>query len=147
MLLQPDLISFTANPAQTVLSTSYKVIELFGNNLHTETVPAVSTAGFGPAYWVAGTNGPSKYVFKTAIYNATESVPFNVTFEGIAAGTEGKLTVLSAPEGLSWSYLDGADGNGTAVDIVSKKEVVLSAGEGGVFGFELANYEVAVLTT
>jgi alpha-N-arabinofuranosidase len=96
---------------------------------------------------VAGTNGPSKYVFKTAIYNSTENVGFNVTFEGITAGTRGNLTVLSAPSGLSSNVLSAEDGTGVSVYVTEKRMQELTAAEGGVFGFELANYEVAVLTT
>jgi alpha-N-arabinofuranosidase len=120
---------------------------LFGNNLHNETVPAVSSTGFSPAYWVAGMNGPLKYVFKTAIYNSTENVGFNVTFEGIAAGVKGNLTVLSAPSGLSSNVLNAEDGTGVSVTVTEKRVQELTASEGGVFGFELANYEVGVLTT
>jgi alpha-N-arabinofuranosidase len=70
-----------------------------------------------------------------------------VTFEGIAPGTKGKLTVLSAPGGLSSNTLNAEDGTGVAVEVTNKREQDLTAREGGMFAFELANYEVAVLTT
>lgn len=41
----PDLISYTADPAQTVLSTSYEVLKLFGTNAFTSTLPAEETSG------------------------------------------------------------------------------------------------------
>lgn len=101
-----------------------------------------SDTGFGPAYWVAGTSGPGQYTFKTAIYNATETVPFNISFEGLEAGATGILTVLTAPDGLSSNKLV----NGTVVDIVQKTVTELAAGSEGTFAFELENYSVAVLT-
>ena len=54
------------------------------------------------------------------------------------------LTVLSAPDGLSANVLDE---DGTPTEVVTKKENELVASSGGVFGFELNNWEVAVFTT
>ncbi|CZR63639.1 probable alpha-N-arabinofuranosidase A precursor [Phialocephala subalpina] len=139
----PDLISFTADPAQTVLSTSYYAIELLSNARYNATVPITSDTGFGPAYWVAGVSEPGKYTFKTAIYNATSTVPFNIAFEGLSAGSKGTLTVLTAPDGLSSNTLV----DGTVVDVVQKKVTELKASSAGSFTFELENYSVAVLTT
>jgi alpha-N-arabinofuranosidase len=137
-------MSFTADVSQTVLSTSWHIINLFSNSRYKSTVPVNSDSPFGPAYWVAGTSGEGKYTFKTAIYNATSSVPFNITFAGVAEGTKGSLTVLSAPGGLSANVLDE---EGTPTNVVTKTEAKLVAGSGGVFRFELENWEVAVLTT
>ncbi|KAE8446472.1 hypothetical protein EG329_011935 [Mollisiaceae sp. DMI_Dod_QoI] len=138
----PDLISFTASPSQTVLSTSYHAISLLSSFRYNSTVP-VTTSPFGPAYWVAGVSNPGQYTFKVAIYNATSSVPFNISFEGLGPGAKGTLTVLTAPDGLSSNKLV----NGTVVDIVRKEVKSLTAGEEGSFEFELENYSVAVLTT
>ncbi|TVY83677.1 Alpha-L-arabinofuranosidase A [Lachnellula suecica] len=139
----PDLISFTADPSQTVLSTSHYVINLLSNNRYNATVPVVSDSDFGPAYWVAGVSEPGSYTFKTAIYNATEAVPFSVSFEGVDEGAKGTLSVLSAPDGLSNNALE----DGVVVDVVKKDVKELVAGVGGSFEFELGNYNVAVLTT
>lgn len=86
---------------------------------------------------------PGKYTFKTAIYNATESVPFSVAFEGVEEGTKGTLSVLSALDGLSSNTLI----DGVVSDVVKKDVTELTAGAGGVFTFTLENYNVAVLTT
>ena len=141
---QPDLIAFTASSSQTVLSTSYRGIELFSAHRYDFTVPVASDADFGPVYYVAGIDSTnSHYTFKTAVYNATETVPFNISFEGVTAGTRGKLTVLTAPDGLSGNMLI----NGTVVEVVTKSTTNLVAGEAGSFEFELENYSIAVLTT
>ncbi|KAH8648281.1 putative alpha-N-arabinofuranosidase A [Tricladium varicosporioides] len=139
----PDLISFTADPSQTVLSTSYAVIELFSNNRHNTTVPVTSDSAYGPAYWVAGVSDPGVYTFKAAIYNATENVPFNLQFEGVGQGERAVLTVLNAPDGLSAATLE----DGKVKNPVTKKVTELTAGTDGSFTFELENYAVAVLTT
>lgn len=144
----PDLISFNADPAQTVLSTSYRAIELFSANRHTATVPVVSDLPFGPAYYVAGTTDSGSYVFKVATYNSTAATPFNISFEGITAGETAKLTVLTEipgdrPAGLRSNKFV----NGTVVEVVQSTESVLTAGSEGTFEFELENYSIAVLTT
>jgi alpha-N-arabinofuranosidase len=54
------------------------------------------------------------------------------------------LTVLSATGGLSANVLNEQR---VPTNVVTKREVELSAGSGGVFGFELENWEVAVFTT
>ncbi|KAN0113171.1 glycoside hydrolase family 51 protein [Hyaloscypha variabilis] len=110
---QPDLVAFTADPAQTVLSTSWYAIKLLSAYRYEHTVPVTVTSGdnFGPAYYVAGVSAMGQYTFKVATYNATSSVPFNLEFEGVKAGQKGTLTVLSAsgPDngGLSSNVLVG----------------------------------------
>jgi alpha-N-arabinofuranosidase len=141
---QPDLISFTADPAQNVLSTSYYAIQLLSSARYTSTVPVKSDSDFGPAYYVAGISSPWKYTFKVAIYNATAPVPFSIDFEGIQQGQTATLTVLNADDGLASNKLLA---DGTVTQVVNKKVEKLVAGKGGVLSFELENYDIAVLTT
>lgn len=134
----PDLISFTADQSQTVLSTSYKVLKLFGNTEFTSTLPATTTDDFGPAYWVAGEdNSTSTYYIKAAVYNSTEDVPFNVTFDGVGSGSLATLTVLTAPDGYSF--------NSIGADVVVTTESTLTADSAGAFSFSLPNLSVGVL--
>ena len=141
--MQPDLISFTADPAQDVLSTSYRAIEILSNSRYNATVPVTSDSDFGPAYWVAGVSAPGKYTFKATIYNATNTVPFDIQFEGVRAGSQATLTVLTSPDALGSNTLT----NGVVTETVQKKVQTLKAGAGGRFAFELENYSIAVLTT
>jgi alpha-N-arabinofuranosidase len=138
----PDLISFTADPAEDVFSTSYRVIELLSNTRYTETVPVTinSNDTFGPSYWVAGTSGAGKFTFKAAVYNATETQEFSINFDGVEAGTSATLTVLTAPDGLSMNMLDGPE-------VVTRTVSTVVATDDGTLSFELENYSVAVLTT
>lgn len=133
----PDLISFTADQSQTVLSTSYLVQQLFGQTAFTSTLPITATEGdFGPAYWVAGEdNATSTYYLKAATYNSTEDVPFSVSFDG--AGAEATLTVLTAPDGYSF--------NDIGSNVVVSTETTLTADADGAFSFSLPNLSVAVL--
>jgi len=140
----PDLITFSADPSQNVLSTSYHVIQLLSNARYAATVPVTITSDdtYGPSYWVAGTSGPGKFTFKAAVYNATETQNFNIAFEGVKQGARATLTVLSVEgnDGYASNVLGGKE-----VVIKTVKEVV--AGRGGSLSFELENYNVAVLTT
>jgi alpha-N-arabinofuranosidase len=111
----------------------------------------ISDGVFGPAFYVAGITPSSSsfstiqpaYTFKTAIYNATSPVPFNISFEGIKTGDKATLVVLTAPDGLSSNALV----NGTVVEVVQRDVSDIMAGEQGTFEFELENYSLAVLTT
>lgn len=134
----PDLISFTADQSQTFGSTSYEVLKLFGNSAFTSTLPASSTEDFGPAYWVAGEdNATSTYYVKAAVYNATEEVGFNITFEGVSSGASATLTVLTAPEGYSYNYIGS--------DVVTTTTSTLTADADGAFSFSLPELSVALL--
>jgi alpha-N-arabinofuranosidase len=101
----------------------------------------ISDSGFGPAFYVAGVNlGTTEYTFKAAVYNTTAPVPFNIDFEGLEQGAKAKLTVLNAPSGLSYNVAGGQN-------VVKETVTELAAKKGGVFSFELKEYDIAVLTT
>lgn len=143
----PDLITFTADPAETVLSTSYHVVKLFSSYVITKTLPAPSSAGFGPAYWVAGEGERSgSYVFKAAIYNSTMDVPVSLSFDGLKGGTKASLTVLTqkedagAPNGLAQNVFGGPD-------VVQTTVKAVEVNSDGIFAFSLPNLSVAVLAT
>ncbi|KAF2656719.1 glycoside hydrolase family 51 protein [Lophiostoma macrostomum CBS 122681] len=133
----PDLISYTADPDEDVLSTSYHMIQLFSSHRITNTLPIDSPA-FGPAYYVAGySNTTDSYLLKTAVYNATEAVNATVTFAGVSEGATGTLTVLTAPDPESY--------NSVGSDVVVKTESSVTAGSGGVFQLDLPDLSVSLL--
>ncbi|KAM3065019.1 hypothetical protein ACMFMG_001228 [Clarireedia jacksonii] len=141
----PDLVSFNADPSKTVLSCSWHQLQLLSNNRFESTVPFTATSStnssaFGPAYYVVGVSSPGHYTFKAAIYNTTKPVPFSIEFEGVSAGSSGKLTVLNAPDGNSMNVFGGPD-------VVKKTVTKVVAGAGGKFEFELKEYDIAVFTT
>ena len=133
----PDLISFTADTSQTILSTSYHMLALMGGTHITETREAPGT--FGPAYWVTGKT-ESGYAMKAAVYNATEDVPMTITFPEVGAGTKATLTVLTADSP------DAYNGLGTPNVVQTTTTEVTSSGAGS-FSFSLPNLSIAVLET
>lgn len=134
----PDLISFTADQTQTVLSTSYEVLRLFGSHAFTSTLPAATADDFGPAYWVAGEdNSTGTYYVKAAVYNSTGDVPFSVAFDGVGGGASATLTVLTAPDGYSFNSV-GSESLSTATS-------TLTADSSGAFSFSLPNLSVGLL--
>ena len=137
----PDLVSFGADPAQDVLSTSYKSISLLSSNRATQIRPINTTDTPGPAYWVAGdnTNTGAKYL-KVAVYNSTASIPFSVTFDGLAASTPANLTVLTAPD----PYAQSIPGSSNPV---MSNVTTLTADANGAYSFELPELSIAVLAT
>lgn len=149
---QPDLISFTANPADTTPSVSYPIIQLLASHRITHTLPVTSSDGFGPAYWVAGRGGGSggadgSHILKAAVYNSTggADVPVRVDFgaggKGGKKGDRAQLTVLTAPGG-PWAH-NTPENKGAVKTTVTH----LKAGRGGVFEFSLPDLSVAVLVT
>lgn len=139
----PDLISFTADPAQDVRSTSWHLVALFSGTRFTETRATRSAgpdAGFGPVYWAAGQNTDTgAYVLKLASYNASASTPVSAAVAGLAPGTPANLTVLTAPD----AYASARIGS----DPVVYTHTSLVAGPSGVFTFELPDLAIALLVT
>jgi len=132
----PDLIQYDAYPGNTVLSTSYYMIQLLSNTRITENLPTTE-AQLGPAYWVAGRSAATgSHILKAAVYNSTGNVPFSVNFEGVGAGAVGKLTYLTAPMNASSTI-----GN----NVVKTTTQSVRASGSGRFAFELPQYSVAVL--
>jgi len=134
------MIYFTADPSQTILSTSYHMISLFSSIRLTSVLPVTTNAQTGPLYWVAGQNNiTGSHIAKFAVYNSTGSVPVSIGFEAVNPGTKANLTVLTAADGYSYNWLDEPN-----VVITTVTELV--AGPWG-FEFELPNLSVAVLVT
>lgn len=130
----PDLISYTADPSQDVLSTSHHMIALLSGTRMTETLPAPGE--FDPVYWVAGrNNNTGSYILKAAVYNSTGDVPMTVNFP---SGSSANLTILTAPDGNSY--------NDIGSDIVSTNTTTIT-GNDGTFSFSLPNLSIAVLET
>jgi len=136
-----DLVMFTHNSAQNILSTSYHVIELLSNTRFTTTRPVSTIENFGPLYYVAGENTPvGQHVFKAAVYNATGNVPVTVQFDNVAPGTRANLTVLTGAGPTASNTLNSITGA-----VVSTSTIVTSGDAG--FVFELPDLSVAVLAT
>lgn len=132
----PDLISYTADPTQDVLSTSWHLIKLLSGIRISNTLPT-SGGDFGPAYWVAGVGETGSHILKIAVYNSTGDVPVSVSFDGVVAGATADLTVLTAPDAYSY--------NDIGIDIVNTTSITITASSAGVFTFTLPDLSVSVL--
>jgi alpha-L-arabinofuranosidase len=141
----PDLISFSADPALDVESTSFHLIELFSGTRMTETLPTTADQALGPVYWVAGQNEDTgNHIFKACVYNSTQiskssTVPIKLTFKDVDPGTPATLTVLTAPDGYSH--------NEPGVEVVKTQKSTIRAGSNGAFSFTLPDLSIAVLET
>ncbi|EPS45460.1 hypothetical protein H072_582 [Dactylellina haptotyla CBS 200.50] len=98
----PDMISYTADPADTTLSISYYLQKLFAHNVGDTTVPIVTTANFRPLFWSATYSKQHReYYVKMANYNGTST---DVTLDIPALrGGKATWTTLSAPSGHSYN--------------------------------------------
>ncbi|KAI1091773.1 glycoside hydrolase family 51 protein [Rostrohypoxylon terebratum] len=135
------MIQFTADTVTK--STSWYVWELLAAHPLTETLPA--TSEFNPLYYVAGRNNQTNgNIFKAAVYNSTggADIPVKLSFEGLAPGMAGELTVLTGPAdpyGVNSPY--------TGVNVVKSNKTTIRADKNGTFRFVLPNLSVAVLDT
>ena len=159
----PDMISYTADSAQDVLSTSYHVVSLLSGTRIGTTLPVQANVGFDPVFYVAGTkaaaapsssssrrslvrhdvharqSASSGYILKAAVYNSTSDVDMSVSFPGVTAGATATLTVLTAPNAES--------DNRIGSDVVQKSVSSVTASGNGTFAFTAKDLSVLVLET
>ncbi|KAK7402727.1 hypothetical protein QQX98_011516 [Neonectria punicea] len=138
------ILQFAADTALTTRSTSWYVWELFARHPITTVLPA--TESFDPVFYVAGSNEDlGTLVWKGAAYNTTNGadVPVTVAFDGVKAGAQAELTVLTNNAEDPYAYNDPH----TGVNIVDSTTTVLEANKDGAFEFELPELSVAVLAT
>ncbi|KAI7643330.1 hypothetical protein KC322_g19918, partial [Hortaea werneckii] len=82
------------------------------------------------------------------IYNSTyransTRVPVSVHFDGVEAGTEATLTMVTNPGGDPYAMVDPLEGN----EVVSTTESPITANADGVFEFYMTELSLAVLDT
>lgn len=139
-------VTLLQNDAETTTrSVSWYVWSLFAHHPISHTLPA--TQEFGPLYYVAGKDEArgDAMVWKGAVFNTTshQDILVSVTFEGVQAGTQAALTVLTNPGGDPYAVNDPA----TGVNVVDTSTQILTAGAEGKFEFMMPELSVAVLDT
>ena len=135
-----DLVGFTSDPAVGVKSTSYHTIDLLSGTRFTTTRSVSTIEQAGPLYWVAGENTPTgQQVFKAAVYNSTGNVPVTVQFDGLAAGVQANLTILTGTGATASNVL------GQPEAVITNITMLTSTAAG--FSFSLPDLSVAVLST
>ncbi|KAL2111019.1 hypothetical protein VUR80DRAFT_376 [Thermomyces stellatus] len=135
------MVHHAADPALTTRSTDWYIWELFAAHPIVETLPV--SGELDPLFFVAGKTKQDSFVWKGACYNTTDhaDVPVTVTFEGVEAGTQAELTLLTGPED-PFGYNDPW----TGINVVETTKTVIEAGENG-FEFVMPELSVAVLDT
>ncbi|KAK6527112.1 hypothetical protein TWF281_010304 [Arthrobotrys megalospora] len=112
----PDLISYTADPADTTLSISYYLQKLFAQNVGETTVPVETTEPFRPLFWSATYSKKHReYYVKLANYNGT-STDITVEIPALKGG-KATFTSLSAPNGHSYNSPRNVTSKWTVTDI------------------------------
>ena len=134
------MISYSADPSQDVLSTSWHTVAFLSGTRMTNTLPT-SNATIGPVYWVAGENtNTGSHIFKAAVYNSTGDVPVSLSFDGVSGGTIANLTWLTADDPYAYN-------NVSTPNVVQTNTTTLTSDSNGVFTFSLPNLSVAILET
>ncbi|CZT42944.1 related to Probable alpha-N-arabinofuranosidase A [Rhynchosporium secalis] len=101
----PNLFAFDADPAHTVLSTSYYLQKLFNAYRGTESLTVKNTKGhIGDLYWASSAEG--KKVFLKIINTNGTMVSLTVDLEHKWATVNG--TILSAPDKNNFNYKNNA---------------------------------------
>lgn len=114
---QPSLISFTASPNRTILSTSYHQQSLFAHHRGTHTLPITPAKGtFDPLWWCAqidtSTSTASSSVYiklvnaaPTSLTNSTSgSIPLKLSFDSPLRAVNG--TIITHPTLHGFNYLN-----------------------------------------
>ncbi|KAJ4004051.1 hypothetical protein NW752_010871 [Fusarium irregulare] len=138
------MVQFAADAAMTTRSTSWYVWELFAGHPMTHTLPV--KGDLDPLFYVAGKNeDKGTLIWKGAAYNTTKhaDVPVSVAFEGVKAGTQAELTLLTNKEKDPFAFNDPHKGN----NVVKSTKSVIKADKKGAFKFTMPELSVAVLET
>jgi len=150
-------------PERSHVTDDRRTSQLLSNHKLTHTLSSTATntteshgthnSTFNPLFHVTGIGGsasaiynPSNknnndYVFKAAVYNTTTPVPVTLNFPGVQNGDRAQLIVLTSPQGPNAMNEVGGK------NVVKRTAGMISAGAGGAFEFELAEWSVAVLRT
>ncbi|KAF1991766.1 glycoside hydrolase family 51 protein [Aulographum hederae CBS 113979] len=136
----PNMIAFTANPKETVVSASYYQQQMFGTWYGTETLPVVNTKGdFNPLFWGASIDGKMNAVYLKVINANATAVPLEVHID--AAWSTVNATILTSPD------VDISNSRDELTAIVPKPVVFpegLRAGNGS-FTWDVPGFSITVL--
>ena len=101
----PNLLSFTANPDQTVKSASYYMEQLFAHNHGYETLPLTTTSGdYNPLWWASSIDEADTTVYFKVINSGNSSIPLTITADRTLAAANG--TTIQAASLQSYNYIN-----------------------------------------
>ena len=90
----PDLVAYTANPDDTVMSASWYLQALFGHYRGTEALPVMTMEGdFNPLWWVATIDESVNAIYFKVINSGNSSVPLTIDLDVSIASVNGSILV------------------------------------------------------
>ena len=90
----PDLVAYTANTDETVLSSSWYLQSLFSSYRGTETLPVVTSEGdFNPLWWAATIDETVNAIYFKVVNSANASVPLTIDLDVPIASVNGSILV------------------------------------------------------
>lgn len=90
----PDLVAYTANTDETVLSSSWYLQSLFSSYRGTETLPLTTTEGdFNPLWWAATIDETVNVIYFKVVNSANTSVPLTIDLDVPIASANGSILV------------------------------------------------------
>lgn len=108
----PDLVAFTANYDETVLSVSYYNQQLLAHFRGSETLLVTTVQGdFNPLWWVATVDDGKNEMYFKVVNTGNSSIPLTLNLDSSYSSVNGTILVCrSLPACLEASHLKNLDG-------------------------------------
>jgi alpha-N-arabinofuranosidase len=105
----PDLVAFTANYDETVLSVSYYSQQMFAHHRGTETVPVTTVQGsFNPLRWVATIDDTTNEMCLKVVNSGNSSIPLTINLDTSYTAVNGTILVGFRPDSHSAYYFQSS---------------------------------------
>jgi alpha-L-arabinofuranosidase len=90
----PDLVAFTADYNQTVLSVSYYSQQMLAHHRGTETLPAATVGGsFSLLWWVTTIDDAKNEMYFKVVNSGNSSIPLTVNLDASYSAVNGTILV------------------------------------------------------
>ena len=90
----PDLVAFTANMDETILSVSYYLQQTFASFRGTETLPVTTVQGtFNPLWWVSTIDDATGHIYFKVVNTGNSTTPLTLNFDTILTTVNGTILV------------------------------------------------------
>lgn len=115
----PDLVAFTADYDETVLSVSYYSQQMFAHYRGTETLPVTTVGGsFNPLWWVATIDDDKNEMYFKVVNSGNSSIPLIINLDAPYSAVNGTILVsVRAEPGLEHYFQN---------PIISKQTLTIS---------------------
>lgn len=133
----PDLVGFTANPNETVLTVSWYAQSLLAHYRGTQTLPTEDVeGGINPLYWVATIDEPTNVAYFKVVNAGNATVSLTLDFDTSYTSVNG--TILTNPDVNGFNYRNNATAIvPVAVDLPSSTNQTGTTFEWGVPAFSI----------